>query len=295
MRKFFSRWAKNAPRTLFWLCILIIIAAFCEWFVPHDVNLTRSFFLAMVILIGYSFFFTAYNGSEQPSYDKRIIKDSFQGGGKCSRIFSRAYKLFSESDFAEALTMFNELKEYNLKGRESAVLSFYIGRCYQFMGYSTNASQKFRESIENGIGVDEVYTLCGREMVSCGNFSGAEDIYNELLEKGSDSDYIYTDMGMLYIKANEPEKALEAFSTSIKHHMNYAFAMGGCALAYVLKKDAVNAKFFFGQAVLNNIDDIDGFTDYYLSVAETQGISEDIGVKPKPKLYFDPSKIVGDE
>jgi tetratricopeptide (TPR) repeat protein len=161
------------------------------------------------------------------------------------------------------------------------------------MGYPTNASQKFRESIENGIGVDEVYTLCGREMVSCGDFRAAEYVYNELLKKGSDSDYIYTDMGMLYIKANEPEKALDAFSTSIKKHMNYAFAMGGCALAYVLKKDAANAKFFFGQAVLNNIDDVDGFTEYYISVAETQGISDELGVKPKPKLYIDPAKIIG--
>jgi tetratricopeptide (TPR) repeat protein len=274
--------------------LIVIIAAVCEWAFPQNEQVTRSFYVTMIVIIGYSFFFTAYNGSElPPSYDRRIIRDSFQSGGKRCRLFFKAYKLYQESDFNEALSIFNEIKEYNLRDRESAVLSFYIGRCYQFMGYATNASQKFRESIDSGIEVDEVYTLCGREMVSCGNFSAAEDVYNELLEKGSDSDYIYTDMGMLYIKANEPEKALEAFSTSVKKHLNYAFAMGGCALAYLLKKDVGNAKFFFGQAVLNNIDDVEGFTEYYINVAETQGVSDEIGVKAKPKLYIDPAKFVG--
>jgi tetratricopeptide (TPR) repeat protein len=274
--------------------IVSIIAAVCEALMPLSELMVWCFNTAILVIIGYSFFSTAYNGSDlPPSYDRRIIKDSFQSGGKRCRLFHKAYRCYQESDFNEALNIFNEIKDYNLREREGAVLSFYIGRCYQFMGYSTNASMHFRDSIDKGIEVDEVYTLCGREMVSCGNFSAAEEVYNELLKKGSDSDYIYTDMGMLYIKANEPEKALEAFSTSIKKHYNYAFAMGGCALAYLLKKDAANAKFFFGQAVLNNIDDVEGFTEYYVSVAETQGLSEELGVKPKPKLYIDPAKFVG--
>jgi tetratricopeptide (TPR) repeat protein len=199
--------------------------------------------------------------------------------------------MLNEGNVNGALEGFTELKDTELKGRQRAVLLFYIGRCYQFMGYPTNAARYFLECVEAGIGVDEVYTLCGRELTACGDFSSAETIFNELINRNAHSEFVYTDMGMLYIKANEPDKALDTFSRSIKHHMNYAFALGGCALAYILKNDPTNAKFFYAQAILNNIDDADGFTDYYISVAETHGLSDEIGIKPRPKIYFDPNKL----
>jgi tetratricopeptide (TPR) repeat protein len=294
LKKYFQRWSKTAHVTLITVTIIVVLSVIFGDYQLYGYDMTLIFNVILLTVIGYSFFFAAYNSAEPPPpYDRRIIKDAFDGASKYCRLFYKAYQKYLEGDFADALTEFNDIKEFELKKREKAVLSFYIGRCYQYMGYPTNASKQFRDSIDNGIGVDEVYTLCGREMVSCGDFSAAEDVYNELIKAGSDSDYIYTDMGMLYIKANDPEKALDSFSTSIRKHMNYAFAMGGCALAYVLKKDSANAKFFYGQAIINNIDDVEGFTEYYLSVAETQGLSEDIGIKPKPKLYIDPAKLTG--
>jgi tetratricopeptide (TPR) repeat protein len=291
LKKFFERWAKSAPTTLLTLIAIIIVAVFCEWLSP-DMFLPRYIYATMLIFVGYSFFFAIWNdGVSPPPYDKRIIGKTFEGMNGYSRLFHRSYRRLIEGDIADALNGFIAVRESNIKKPEMAVVCYFLGRCYQHMGYPTNAANFFRESINNGIGLDEVYTLCGREMVACGNFKAAEEVYNELLATESKSDYIYTDIGMLYIKANDADKALDAFSTSIKKHMNYAFALGGCALAYLLKKDAKNASFFFGQAVVNNIDDIDGFTEYYISIAETQGLADEIGIKPKPKLVFDPMKL----
>jgi tetratricopeptide (TPR) repeat protein len=294
LKKFIDRWAKAAPATLVIVIITLIAAAFCRWIFPQDGSMDGFFLMLMLVEVGYSFFVTFWNNTIiSQNYDKRIIGSNFEGIAPYCRMFHRSYKQLVEGDIADALNGFITVKDSKIKKTEMAVVCYFLGRCYQHMGYPTNAANYFRESIDNGIGIDEVYTLCGREMVACGNFTAAEQVYNELLSTESKSDYIYTDIGMLFIKANEPEKALEAFSTSIKKHMNYAFAMGGCALAYVLKKDSANAKFFYGQAIINNIDDVEGFTEYYLSVAETQGLSDDIGIKPKPKLYIDPAKLTG--
>jgi tetratricopeptide (TPR) repeat protein len=297
VKKFFQRWSRNAPFTLFVLFLTVVGAFIANLISPFDNSMFFSVMVIELIILGYSFFYTAWNGSETaPNYDKRIIKNTFDGPGSHARLFRRSYKSLIEGDIATALEGFNLLKESKLHGREKAVLFFYIGRCYQFMGYPTNAARSFRTSIDEGIGIDEVYTLCGREMVSCGDFSSAETVYNELIEKSAvcaaqTPEFVYTDIGMLYIKANDPDKALETFSYAIKHHLNYAFALGGCAIAYILKNDSKNAKFFYSQAVLNNIDDLDGFTEYYVSVAETQGLSDEIGIKPRQKVFFDPSQL----
>jgi tetratricopeptide (TPR) repeat protein len=292
LKKFYERWAKTAPGTLITLILVIIAATICECLLPQDEFLTRSFLFAMLIMIGYSFFFPLWNNDTAPSpYDKRIIGKNFDSAKRYCRTFRRSYRQLVEGDVSDALNGFISVRESKIKKSEMAVVCYFLGRCYQHMGYPTNAANFFRESINNGIGMDEVYTLCGREMVACGNFTAAEEIYNELLATDSKSDYIYTDIGMLYIKANDSEKALEAFSTSIKKHMNYAFALGGCALAYLLKKDAKNANFFFGQAVVNNIDDVEGFIEYFVSIAETQGMADEIAVKVKPKIVFEPVKV----
>jgi tetratricopeptide (TPR) repeat protein len=289
VKKFFRNWLKTTPQTLLAVMVFLMFGL-VGTYSANGQSWTQICLIAAVVIFGYSVFAALWDNPDRLNPgDRHIIKDTFSGGGRRSRRFHRTLRMIAEGNFADALDELNNLREQISSGRERAVLCFYTGRCYQYMGYPTNATKQFREAIETGIDVDEVYTICGREMVSCGDFSGAESIYNELLARKASSDYILTDMGMLYIKSGDPDKALRVFSESIKQHMNYAFAMGGCALAYLLKKDTDNAKFFYGQAIVNNIDDIEGFTEYYINVAETQGLTEDIGIKQKPKLYFDPS------
>jgi tetratricopeptide (TPR) repeat protein len=291
VNKIFKTWVRTAPQTLI-AVMVFVIAAFVGMYEENGGAWTKVCITVAIIIFGYSVFAALWdNPMQETPHDKRIIKDAFSGGGRRARRFNRTLRLLAEGNIPDALDEFNNLKAQTPSGREHAVLCFYSGRCYQYMGYPTNATKLFKEAIDTGIDADEVYTLCGREMVTCGDFAGAEDVYNLLLERHSSSDYVLTDIGMLYIKSNNPEKALAAFSNSISKHMNYAFAMGGCALAYLLKKDPENARFFYSQAILNNIDDSEGFTEYYLSVAETQGLADDIGIKPKQKVYLDPAGL----
>jgi tetratricopeptide (TPR) repeat protein len=292
VKRFIKTWLRTAPPTLVAVMFFVILSSVADTFFGAGREFTRICIVIELVIFGYSIFAAIWERDEHISaYDKRIIRDSFSGGGRRAKRFRQCIRFISEGNMADALDELNRLKEQTPSGRENAVLCFYLGRCYQFMGYPTNAKKLFLEAIETGIDVDEVFTLCGREMVTCGDFAGAEAVYNKLLERKGTSEYVLTDLGMLYIKSNEPEKALQAFSNSIKNHMNYAFAMGGCALAYLLKKDTENASFFYSQAIINNIDDSDGFTEYYISVAETQGLADNIGIKPKQKVYLDPTQL----
>ncbi|MDR0946909.1 MAG: hypothetical protein LBM87_04070 [Ruminococcus sp.] len=259
------------------------------WF---DISKTAIIGASYAILL-YSFFTAAFNWDiSRPENDRRIIGDTFSGLKKSARLFSRSYKELMSGNFATALDGFNEVKAMKLSPKEKAVLFFFLGKTYELMGYPTNSANFFKDSIDQGISFDEVYIKCGRMMVACGNFSGAEDVYNELLSRETYLDTVYTDLGMAFLKADEPDRALEAFSSALKRNLNYAFALGGMAVAYLLKKDAENANFFYAKAVLNNIEELDGFTDYYIGIAESQGILESLTIKPKPKVYIDPQSLI---
>jgi tetratricopeptide (TPR) repeat protein len=281
-----------SPATLFYIVAALLIFLVISLFIPLD----RNYFLVLVaVIILFSIVASLINTPEDVSeFENRVINGAFSGPGKHSKLFRKGYTLLHSGDLADALEYFNELKNAKLGRKERAVLCFYLGRCYEVMGYPTNASNYYREAIESDIGPDEVYLIAARAYTSNGNFTEAEEVYGSLLRRNTMLENVYTDLGMVYIKANMPDKALATFNKSLKLHHNYSFALGGCALAYLLKSDTVNARFFFSQAIINNIDDTDGFTEYYCSVAESKGLSDEIGVTPRPKLYFDPSLFKGD-
>jgi tetratricopeptide (TPR) repeat protein len=281
-----------SPATLIYIIAVLILYLITTLF--FDVSLTYCLILEAAIILFSIVASLVELREDSPDFESRLIGNAFKGAGGNAKTFRRALTQLRSGDLAGALDLFNELKNAKLTGRERSVLCFYLGRCYEVMGYPTNAAKFYREALENGIGIDEVYLIAARAYTSNGSFTEAEELYGSLLTRGTKLENIYTDLGMVYIKANNPDKALETFSKALKLHHNYSFALGGCALAYLLKSDTVNARFFFSQAIINNIDDSEGFSEYYYSVAESKGLGEEIGFKPRPKLYFDPTAFKGD-
>jgi tetratricopeptide (TPR) repeat protein len=280
-----------APATLFYIVLILLVYLVISLFIDLSLNLLIVLEIAVIL---FSIFVPLMGEAETSSwFEYRIVGDSFKGLGNKARTFRRGCSQMRYGDVSDALESFNELKTAKLVGRERAVLCFYLGRCYDVMGYPTNAANYYRESLDADIDIDEVYLITARAFTVGGNYDEAEEIYEALLSRETKLENIYTDLGMVYIKANKPDKALETFSKSAKLHHNYSFALGGLALAYLLKSDTVNARFFFSQAIINNIDDTDGFTEYYCSVAESKGLGDEIGVSPHPKLYFDPALLKG--
>jgi tetratricopeptide (TPR) repeat protein len=292
LRKFLQRWTAMSPATLIYIIAVLILYLIITLFI--DVSLTYCLILEAAIILFSIVASLIEIREDSPDFESRLIGKAFKDAKRTSKTFRKAFSLLHSGDLAGALDYFNELKNEKLGKHERAVLCFYLGRCYEVMGYPTNAAKFYRESLDSDIGIDEVYLIAARAYTSNGSFAEAEEVYDSLLSRDTKLENIYTDLGMVYIKANNPDKALETFSKALKLHHNYSFALGGCALAYLLKSDTVNARFFFSQAIINNIDDSDGFTEYYCSVAESKGLGEEIGIKPRPKLYFDPSLLRGD-
>jgi tetratricopeptide (TPR) repeat protein len=214
-------------------------------------------------------------------FDRLIIGDTFNSLSKTSRMFHRGVRALHSGDCSASLDCFNEIKDASMKESWQAVLSYFHGRCYQLLGYPTNAAKHFEKSIELNINCDDIYILAGRCYANTGCFAEAMEIYNSLLEKNTDIDYIFTDMGLTCLKSGDTEKALEYFERSVNAGKNYAFALGGCSLVYLQKKNIEKSMDYFRQALTNNMDDVDGFKSYYCKIAEGAGLIDKISENMK--------------
>jgi tetratricopeptide (TPR) repeat protein len=210
-------------------------------------------------------------------FDRLIIGNTFNTLSKTSRLFHKGVRALHSGDCNTALDYFNEIDDASIKEPWRAVLSYFLGRGYQLMGYPTNAAKHFERAIELNINCDDIYILAGRCYTNTGCFNEAMGIYNSLLEKNTDIDYILTDMGLTCLKSGDAKKALEYFEQSINDGKNYAFALGGCSLVYLQEKNIDKSMEYFKRALVNNMEDIDGFKNYYCKIAEGAGILDKIG------------------
>ncbi|MCD7731249.1 MAG: tetratricopeptide repeat protein [Oscillospiraceae bacterium] len=270
MKRFAELVRAILPLQIFYIFVCCIVCVYFE----TDVNTTAALILGGSVI----FYLSAGAGAfgdcrelRRRTADAKIIGDCFSGFSKKSRLFSSGFSSFKKNMLDDALEDFKKIEDMDISERERAVLCFYIGSCYRYMGYPTNAANYYSKSIDNNIDSDYVYILAARCCVSNGSYAKAMEIYNLLLGKDEYFEYVYTDMGMCALKSENPDKALEYFKLSIAEGKNYSFALGGCSLAYLMKKDIDKSKEFFSKALINNINDVDGFRQYYCSVAEANG------------------------
>lgn len=204
-------------------------------------------------------------------FDKYVIGRNFGGVSRKSLLFEKGFSALEGNLFNEALNYFKRSEELCRKEEEKAVISYYQGRCYQLMGYPSNAAKYYRQAVELGADNDDAYVRAGRCFTYTGCFTEAEECYIQLLEKDTYLDYILTDLGLAYLKSGEPKKALSAFMRSVDEGKNYSFALGGCALACLQMKDIERSREYYSKALINNMSDIQGFKTYYCAIAESVG------------------------
>ncbi len=179
-------------------------------------------------------------------------------------------------DFNTSLDKMEEIEEKPLTDNQKAVLSFYMGRCYQMMGYPANAVKHFESCLELGMKLNDVYLLAARCLTQNGRFDDAIEYYNVLIERESYFEFIYTDIGLAYLKKGEGEKAYEYFRKSVDEGMNHSFALGGCSLACLQMKDIEKSMEYFKEAVRCSMEDVNGFKVYYCNIAESVGLINEI-------------------
>ncbi len=283
LRRFLSLYALH-----FLVCIAIGALVMSDSFTSEEfVKYFLPFIYMAVIAVVptvfvYGFYFSdasKYEISRLDNFDRNLICKRF--GGRYSSKLRRAVIDMHCYDFNDALESFKELDEENLNDAQRSVLAFYMGNCYNMMGYPSNGVKYFEQAIELGLGLDNTYMLAARCLVNSGRYDEAIEYYNVLLERDCYFDFIYTDMGIACLRKGDGEKALEYFTVSLNKGMNYAFALGGCSLAYLLLKNLEMSDEFFQKALRCNMNDLDGFRAFYSNIAESVGLSDMVSDKIK--------------
>lgn len=221
-----------------------------------------------------------YESNRLGNFDRALVFGYFSGAE--AKLLREAVIDMHLADLNGALEKFKSLEEKELPDDKRSVLCFYMGRCYQLMGYPSNGVKYFQEALDKGLKLSDTYLLTARCLTQNGRFDEALECYNALLEKDCYFDFIYTDMGIACLKKGDGEKALEYFNKSIDEGKNYSFALGGCSLAYLQTKDLDKSREYYKKALTNNMDDVNGFKIFYCNIAEAVGLLDEID--PQMKL-----------
>lgn len=237
-----------------------------------------------------SYFILGFNSPERNirlgDFDRMMIYSRF-GGGRNAKMLKEAVIDMHLCDYNDALDVLKEIEEDEEDTEENndtrlSVVYFYIGRCYQLMGYPSNGAKYLLEAVDKGLKLNDTYLLAARCLTQNGSFDRALECYNTLLERNCCYEFVYTDMGIAYLKKGDGEKALEYFTRSLNEGKNYSFALGGCSLAYLQMKNLEESTKYYQKALMCNMDDVNGFKVFYCNIAEAVGLWDEID--PKMKL-----------
>ena len=295
--KFFRRIAEMCP-------FIIVFSIICGLFgmywaiVTVGDDMAADYYIPILVSVVPAVFFawltneTFRSDAEQRrrrfvpgNFDKTMIYQIFDG--KNTKKLKGAVAEMHMCNFNEALEMLKEIEKAENEDDRLSVVCFYIGRCYQLMGYPSNAARYFKNALEKGLRLNDVYLLTARCLGQNGFFDEAMEYYGVLVERDAYYDTIYTDIGVVFLKKGDGEKALEYFSRSADEGRNYAFALGGCSLAYLQMKDLEKSNEFYRKALLANMDDVKGFKIFYCNIAEAMGLMDSIS--PEIRLEADSS------
>lgn len=230
---------------------------------------------AAYICGGWIFYFsTPYS-----EHDKSIIGHCFSGFDRASLLFRRGMRCLADNSLADSLRMLLGVDEYRLNTKEKAVLCFYTAVCYRNMGYPTNAAAYFIKAGENGLDIPDVRFNALRCYCRAGSIHDAENIFAEMCADDLDKVYfncLYTEMGMMFVRADDPDNAVKYFEKSIELEMDKASATGGLAVASLLKGDLDSAMRYFRKALIANIPDRRGFIEFFRTTARDCGFEPDL-------------------
>lgn len=212
-------------------------------------------------------------------YYTSVIGKTFRGLDRASFQFRKGVRLLCERHYAAALDTLLGVEDYQLSDREKAVLFFFTGTCYRNMGYPTNSARYFVESLASGMCHPDAELGAARGYAAAGSVNEAKEFYDKLFEKNYHKLYypfLYTDLGMMYLKAELPDEAIGCFRQGIDENMDVHSAYGGIAAAYLVKKDVRTSLEYFRRVAVSNMADFEGFIVYYINIAKTHGCYDEV-------------------
>lgn len=252
----------------------VIFQIFCVFLAligePDFFNIT-AFYLVLDAFVIISTVFVLYKSGSIHKIDADIIGNNFIGFGKKSRNFRKAVEDFCNDDFPKAINELKDIEEkYNLSDSENGVLCFYMARCYDIMSYYPNALNYYEKAEKSGFSDESIILFKANCIGASGDTEQALSIYNDILNSDNRySIYVRTYIGKMYLENRQPEKALKWYLEAVEKHENYAMALGGCSLAYLMLGNNEESRKYYQYAIINNMSDLEGFKAYYKEISES--------------------------
>ena len=210
-----------------------------------------------------------YAGAVYHRYDEDIIGSAFTGLNRKSSMFEMGMEMFHKRYFGDALEVFTQLDgdDFPKTREEQGVLDFYRGRCYDLMGWNPNAVNCYENAGKFGFDIPELPIFLARCHAENGNTSKALEMFRDIMDSHKKyCERMRVEIGRMYIKLNDGENALKWFNEAIDRRECYANALGGAAIAYTLLRNFDKGEELYRMALLNNIDDPTGYSDYYKEI-----------------------------
>ncbi len=197
--------------------------------------------------------------------DEHLIGRTFGGFRQQDRLFCDGMDAYAAKHPRSALEQFLAVQEFDLTPKETGVLSFYIGRCYQMLDCPSNAVTFYEKARENGFSAPFSTLFEARSCMECGDFDRSFELFQSLLENDPPEEFffLYTDIGFLFIRQKKPDEAEKWFQESIEKKQNYAFALSGMAIAALQKGDFPAAQDYHYKALINRLEDAVSFRRYF--------------------------------
>ena len=197
--------------------------------------------------------------------DAELVGDAFGGFTKRDRLFCHAMQECAAGEVRQALDHFLAVQDYEMNERETGVLAFYIGRCYQLLKTPSNAAYHFQRARKYGF--SRLYALMF-EAKSCeqsGDYDRAYSLYEELLEEElpHDFEHIYADIGFLFIRQEQPREAARWFRKSLEKGAAVPYALSGMSIAALLAGQYQQAQSLRMRALLNGVEAPDDYKAVY--------------------------------
>ena len=252
----------------------VIFQIFCVFLAligePDFFNIT-AFYLVLDAFVIISTVFVLYKSGSIHKIDADIIGNNFIGFGKKSRNFRKAVEDFCNDDFPKAINELKDIEEkYNLSDSENGVLCFYMARCYDIMSYYPNALNYYEKAEKSGFSDESIILFKANCIGASGDTEQALSIYKDILNSDNRySIYVRTYIGRMYLENRQPEKALKWYLEAVEKRENYAMALGGCSIAYLMLGNKEESRKYYQYAVINNMSDLEGFKAYYKEISES--------------------------
>lgn len=252
----------------------VIFQIFCVFLAligePDFFNIT-AFYLVLDAFVIISTVFVLYKSGSIHKIDADIIGNNFIGFGKKSRNFRKAVEDFCNDDFPKAVDELKDIEEkYNLSDSENGVLCFYMARCYDIMSYYPNALNYYEKAEKSGFSDESIILFKANCIGASGDTEQALSIYKDILNSDNRySIYVRTYIGKMYLENRQPEKALKWYLEAVEKRENYAMALGGCSLAYLMLGNNEESRKYYQYAIINNMSDLEGFKAYYKEISES--------------------------